>query len=287
MQQAAWAAVNQGCAEARGTGLTHPGIEAKRLAWAMAVRVSSELPEQSYLGRVGGDRTVSDLASQVRMADLAWAVACEQAPDGFTPEADATDAKAAFEALVRRDRAYVAHFARTRLKDRAAADAAADDAWQAFFFTYCRPGAPRRFLALSAIPSVLCTIIRRLAIKRGHGDVSLDAEINDDGETLAATLAVDRSPGPGAGASGEELRRLVLEAIETLPARQGLVTSLHLVHGLAQIEVADRLGCSRAYVSQTLSTTLGKVREFLASRGWGPGRGPTPRENSAPTLTRG
>lgn len=266
---AAWTQLNETAIEVGRQGLTHPDTGSKRLAWAIGARISGQ-PERSYGGRFGPEAAVPGMLRELRLDDLAWSAACEQEPDGFPLTAGAAEAQRAFEALLRRDGAYVLNFVRAKARAGAEPADTAADAWHALFFTYFRPGAPHRFLALCTLKSVLCTIARRLMMQRDKPAASLDAPTGDDGGTFASMLAVAGAPAPGSSLEAAELRDLVLEAIDALPARQGLVTRLHLVEGLAQVEVAERLGCSRAYISQTLDRALAKVRESLGARGWGP-----------------
>lgn len=276
--QADWTGINGASVKAQEQGLRHPACHGKRIAWAAGIRIQgskqSGSSEQYYQGRLGNDCELAALLERVKLTELAWNACCEQEPDGH-PESGkpAEAAKQAFEDLIRRDGQYVLSFARARSRGKADPEELSANAWHEFFLTYCRPGAPRRFLALSAIRSTLCTIVARQLLSRDKPVVSLD-QTDEEGERIEAVIATDRGPGPGNRLERSELRNLVLEAIALLPPRQGLVTALHLVQGYSQSEVAQRLGCSRAYVSQTLDTTLTKVRDHLRARGWGPPRNP-------------
>lgn len=272
IHQAGWTVLSQACIAAKGEGLRHPAVSAQRTAWAAGVRVSgSGDPARTYAGRLGGALTVDELLGKVKAGELTWAAACEHTPDGSAEPGTREDAGAAYAALMARDSAYVRNFAASVAKGKhIEAEDVAADAWHAFFCTYCRAGAPLRFLALCRVRSVLCTIVRRLAMNREQPGLSLDQETGDDGRSLGSALAVDGGPPVGQSLDRSELRRAVMEAIEALPARQALVTCLHLVEGLSQAQVAARLGCSRAYISQTLDKTLPRLREHLAQRGWSP-----------------
>lgn len=65
-----------------------------------------------------------------------------------------------------------------------------------------------------------------------------------------------------------ELRKLIQEAVESLPAQRKLIFRLSREEGMKISEIAGHLSVSPNTVKNALTTALRQVREFLAERGY-------------------
>ena len=64
----------------------------------------------------------------------------------------------------------------------------------------------------------------------------------------------------------EELRKLLKDALPTLPEREALVIQLYYVEGLNVYEIAEVLEVTTGRVSQIKKSAIGTLRHFLGER---------------------
>lgn len=94
--------------------------------------------------------------------------------------------------------------------------------------------------------------------KKNRKVISLDEEIHvEDGEMKRQIMSDD--PLPDEVAEKEEMRRLVNDAINTLPEEQRLVISLRDIQGLTYDEIAEVLDCP----SGTVKSRINRARQAL------------------------
>ncbi|HET9648900.1 MAG TPA: RNA polymerase sigma factor [Microlunatus sp.] len=87
------------------------------------------------------------------------------------------------------------------------------------------------------------------------------------GEEWAGYWQPSRAPadwGPESDALSEESRRVLTEALHTLPDRQAHIVALRDVHGLETAEIADLLGLTPGNVRVILHRSRAALREQLA-----------------------
>jgi len=160
---------------------------------------------------------------------------------------------AAFEGLLR---IYEAQVARTALRLLGARQDAQDAAQEVFLRLYQR---------ISQIDSAgnLSGWLYRVTVnasydilrkRRGIGAVPLDE----------ARLSIESSTEAELGR--EQQRKLVAEALRTLPEKERAAVALRDIEGLSTREVAGILGSSEATVRSQISTARLKIRKFLRSR---------------------
>jgi RNA polymerase sigma-70 factor (ECF subfamily) len=89
-------------------------------------------------------------------------------------------------------------------------------------------------------------------------------------EVDAATLLDERAAIPDSVAGAEDLRLLV-QAIESLPARCRQIVTLRKIYGFSQKEVADRLGLSEHTVESQGGIGLHKCIAYFHRHGYGRG----------------
>lgn len=118
---------------------------------------------------------------------------------------------------------------------------------------------PRAFLFVTA---------RNLALNhfrhQRHEQPQVGAEIDPSG------ILDDRAAIPDSVAGAEDLR-LLIQAIEALPARCRQIVTLRKIYGLSQKEVANRLGISEHTVESQGSIGLHKCIEYFRRHGCGRG----------------
>ncbi|MBM3843812.1 MAG: RNA polymerase sigma factor [Verrucomicrobia bacterium] len=119
---------------------------------------------------------------------------------------------------------------------------------------------PRAFLFVTA-RNLALNHLRHQRHERPAG--AAEGEV---GEVLDGSAAI-----PDAVAVAEELRVLVA-AIESLPARCRQIVSLRKIYGLSQREVATRLGISEHTVESQGSIGLQKCVAYFRRYGYGRGR---------------
>jgi RNA polymerase sigma-70 factor (ECF subfamily) len=160
---------------------------------------------------------------------------------------------AAFEALVR---IYEIRVARTALRLLGARQDAQDAAQEVFLRLYQRISRIDSAGSLSGglyrvTVNVSYDILRR---RRSSGVVPLEE----------ARLAVESSAEADLGR--EQQRRLVVEALRTLPEKERAALTLRDLEGLSTREVAAILGSSEATVRSQISTARLKIRKLLRRR---------------------
>jgi len=160
---------------------------------------------------------------------------------------------AAFEALMR---IYEVRVARTALRLLGARQDAQDAAQEVFLRLYQRISRIDSAGSLSGwlyrvTVNVSYDILRR---RRGRNAVPLDA-----GSLSAPSSAEEEL-------SREQQRRLVAEALRTLPEKERAALALRDIEGLSTREVAGILGSSEATVRSQISTARLKIRKILRRR---------------------
>ena len=99
---------------------------------------------------------------------------------------------------------------------------------------------------------------RRQAVRQGHRlGSSLDARGEDES-------SAGRTPAPEDQVAGHELKQLIDRAIESLPAAYREVFVLADVEGLANADIAGRLGMSLPAVKSRLHRARAMLRDALA-----------------------
>ena len=89
---------------------------------------------------------------------------------------------------------------------------------------------------------------------------------NEDGSEpvhLMDTVEDTSSPDPVAVAEEHDLKRLLAEAIDTLPEKERLVVSLYYYEGLTGKEIAEVMGVSQSRISQLHSKAITRLRGKL------------------------
>src|SRR5207249_4410314 len=81
---------------------------------------------------------------------------------------------------------------------------------------------------------------------------------------VAAAEPAGPAPSPEAAAEAGEQRRLLVEALGRLPARDRDVIACRYLLGLSEAEAADTLGVARGTVKSQLSRALRRLRATLA-----------------------
>jgi RNA polymerase sigma-B factor len=89
---------------------------------------------------------------------------------------------------------------------------------------------------------------------------SLDARRSGDDDT---TTLAERLPGDDVPSRPVELRMLVAQLLETLPAREAAIIRLRFYEELTQNEIAERLGISQMHVSRLMRRCLEDLRRLL------------------------
>ena len=100
--------------------------------------------------------------------------------------------------------------------------------------------------------------------------VTFDATISghpgsDDGVTVGDTL-VDAADGPVDVLELAEMRQVLAEAIEGLPAREHQVVALYYFDGLTLAEIGSVLGVTESRACQIHSKVVAQLRRHLAAR---------------------
>lgn len=212
-------------------------------------------------------------------ADSARAADTVHAPDTGRPDVPASAADAelvarlragderAFADLVRREQPALVRVARAFVADRETAEEVVQEAWLAVI------AGIDRFEGRSSLRTWISRIVTYQARTRGVRDrrtvpfsALADREVGDDSPILDPSRfqgATGKSPGHWADAPdswgegeqrvlGEELQRLVADALETVPPAQALVMRLR-----------DMVGWTSEEVSEALQITPGNQRVLL------------------------
>jgi RNA polymerase sigma-70 factor (ECF subfamily) len=87
------------------------------------------------------------------------------------------------------------------------------------------------------------------------------AQLSDDG---IATPIAGLGPDPGRGAERSEARRLVAQALATLPEPQRVAIELAYFEGLSQSEIAERLAEPLGTIKTRMRTGMEKLRGLLS-----------------------
>ena len=84
-----------------------------------------------------------------------------------------------------------------------------------------------------------------------------------DSEMLETAGSVRSDDSPIAGAIATETRRIVEDAVATLPAQQRTVVTLRVWSGCSFAEIAESVGCSEVTARSHLCLALGTLRKHL------------------------
>lgn len=142
--------------------------------------------------------------------------------------------------------------------------------------TQCIPDAARPFLFTTA-RNLLIDRARRAQI------VSIETVMDIDGLNIAHD-----QPDPERNAIGREMLRLMQAAINHLPPRCREVVMLRKVHGLAQRDVARRMGISEGTVENQVAKGIRLIVDMMADcAGAGRPPGATPGRIRRPDRSAG
>jgi RNA polymerase sigma-70 factor, ECF subfamily len=108
----------------------------------------------------------------------------------------------------------------------------------------------------------LITLTRSRAIDRLRARTSR-VQITEPLEGPSATHVVDRNPGPFEAQADQELRKLVGDALNSLPSAQQQAIELAYYEGLTHMEIAARLNQPLGTVKTRIKLGLSKLRETL------------------------
>lgn len=89
------------------------------------------------------------------------------------------------------------------------------------------------------------------------------SEETGEGPSLAETLSDDRIPAPDAGLEAEDQRRLLAEAIASLPQQQRMVLTLYFYEELNLRQIAEVLHVTESRISQIRTAALRTLRSQL------------------------
>ena len=168
---------------------------------------------------------------------------------------------AAFEVLVGRYQRRATSLAYRLLNN---VDDAAEVTQEAFLKAFDKLGSlsrPGRF------GSWFLRIVSNLALNRRRAralrkSAALHAGAEHD-ERAEIDIADRRAASPAAEASGEEVRRMIAEAIDQLPEMQRQALVLFSIEKMPQKQVARLLGCSVEAVKWHVFTARKKIKEKL------------------------
>lgn len=108
----------------------------------------------------------------------------------------------------------------------------------------------------------LITLTRSRAIDRLRARAS-KPRTSESLEGPSAAQVADRNPGPFEAQADEELRKLVVEALNSLPEAQQQAIELAYYEGLTHMEIAARLNQPLGTVKTRIKLGMSKLREAL------------------------
>lgn len=108
----------------------------------------------------------------------------------------------------------------------------------------------------------LITLTRSRAIDRLRSRAA-KAPLSESLDGPTATQVADRNPGPFEAQADEELRKLVGEALSSLPPAQQQAIELAYYEGLTHMEIAARLNQPLGTVKTRIKLGMSKLREAL------------------------
>jgi RNA polymerase sigma factor (sigma-70 family) len=187
-----------------------------------------------------------------RAADADGPAPDERLLERFAAERD----EAAFEVLVWRHGPMVLGVCRRVLGDAHAAE----DAFQATFLALARQA--RSVRRGTALAGWLHRVARRVALRARHA-----AARRTWHERRAAVSGI------AAGEPAGDLRAVLDEELDRLPARLRLPVVLCYLEGRSTAEAARRIGCPRGTVLSRLAAARSKLRARLVRRGLAPAAG--------------
>jgi RNA polymerase sigma factor (sigma-70 family) len=188
-----------------------------------------------------------------RVADADGQASDERLLERFAAAGD----EAAFELLVWRHGAMVLGVCRRVLGDAHAAE----DAFQATFLALARRA--RAVRRGAAVAGWLHRVARRVAARARH-----TAARRAWHERRAIAISSESAAGPA-----DDLRAVLDEELDRLPARLRLPVVLCYLEGRSTAEAARRLGCPRGTVLSRLAAARTKLRARLTRRGLAPAAG--------------
>lgn len=108
----------------------------------------------------------------------------------------------------------------------------------------------------------LITLTRSRAIDRLRARGSR-AQVSESLDGPSATQVADRTPGPFEAQADQELRKLVGDALNSLPPAQQQAIELAYYEGLTHMEIAARLNQPLGTVKTRIKLGMSKLRETL------------------------
>jgi len=101
--------------------------------------------------------------------------------------------------------------------------------------------------------------------RKNKKEYSLDEEVQvDDGQLKRQVMSED--PGPDDIVEREELRSIVINAIDKLPKEQRIVITLRDIQGLSYDEIAQVLDCPDGTVKSRISRARQALKKVLSSK---------------------
>jgi RNA polymerase sigma-70 factor, ECF subfamily len=207
---------------------------------ARKVRVRFAVDADAFAGRL---LAVAAPLERLSLDDLYLATACSRGEE------------AAWEECATRHFGFMRDFARRYLREPAASDLADQviaDLWQR--------GKIARFDGRSTLRTWLGAVVAHAALnalKTSRRAVSLESE---EFESWRRRQRQDVTPGAGDEETGDLLRRLVGEALRSMPAEDKLLMLLHYEQGLTLDQIGVVLGGSKSTLSRRLKRTCAALR---------------------------
>jgi RNA polymerase sigma-70 factor (ECF subfamily) len=171
---------------------------------------------------------------------------------------------AAFEELIE---AYQKKVFNLALRMIGNADDAADLAQEAFIRIY---KAISGFKEQSSFSTWVYRITTNVCLdeirkRKNRKVISLDEEIHMDDSEMKRQVASD-APRPDETAEREELRRIVNDAINSLPDEQRTAITLRDLHGMSYEEIARILDCPDGTVKSRINRARQALKNLLSSK---------------------
>jgi RNA polymerase sigma factor (sigma-70 family) len=278
------------------------GMDVDRLAWAVAFNMdgaaveglaASEVNGRAGRGGAQGYRSrfplntawssiwailVRPLAregsedGETLLSELALSVACEQRGDWQHPGARALDSDAAhraFEFVHERNRQKVLGACRGFAGRGGEPEWIAHEAWSRVFCDYWSARAPRRFLGLSCISTMVCGVARHIAFDAARHQARMTPSDEDPSDDRSGFVKkTDGGFDPTARIESDQLYRRARVCMDGLPARRRIVAEMVWFRQIGASRVAGILGVSEAAISQHLKKARDLVGMCLKQHGF-------------------
>jgi RNA polymerase sigma factor (sigma-70 family) len=275
-------------------------MDAHRLAWAVAFNVdglplSGAIDEGSRRSGSGyRDRWPLDTAWPVLwsvlvrplpqddssypstlLSELALSVACEQREDWQHPSTRPIDSAVAnqiFEFVYAENKLKVLGVCRRFAVRGGEPEAIAHEAWSRVFCDYWSAHAPRRFLGLSRISTLVCQVARYIAIDsiRSQAPFVINDEDLSDDKSSPSVEGLSEIFDPLANLAAEQLYSRVKKCMSQLPAKRQVVADMVWLRQMNARRVAQILRVSEPAISQHLNKARNLVAICLREHGFSP-----------------